>query len=75
MNCNSRALRISGISSGRSSFDVSCDSTAPARSRAWARAAGLTLDPPDARGAEAGRPELDEAYLILSAIHSAKGQE
>jgi superfamily I DNA/RNA helicase len=35
----------------------------------------LTLDPPDARGAEAGRPELDEDYLILSTIHSAKGQE
>jgi DNA helicase-2/ATP-dependent DNA helicase PcrA len=33
------------------------------------------LDPPDARGAEAGRPELDEDYLILSTIHSAKGQE
>jgi DNA helicase II / ATP-dependent DNA helicase PcrA len=35
----------------------------------------LTLDPPDATGAEAGRPELDEDYLILSTIHSAKGQE
>jgi DNA helicase-2/ATP-dependent DNA helicase PcrA len=35
----------------------------------------LTLDPPDASGAEAGRPELDEDYLILSTIHSAKGQE
>jgi DNA helicase-2/ATP-dependent DNA helicase PcrA len=35
----------------------------------------LTLDPPAASGAEAGRPELDEDYLILSTIHSAKGQE
>ncbi len=35
----------------------------------------MTLDPPDATGAEAGRPELDEDYLILSTIHSAKGQE
>jgi len=35
----------------------------------------LTLDPPDASGAEAGRPLLDEDYLILSTIHSAKGQE
>src|ERR1700724_2141943 len=35
----------------------------------------VTLDPPDAVGAEAGRPELDEDYLILSTIHSAKGQE
>ena len=35
----------------------------------------LTLDPPDASGAEAGRPQLDEDYLVLSTIHSAKGQE
>jgi DNA helicase-2/ATP-dependent DNA helicase PcrA len=35
----------------------------------------LTLDPPAASGAEAGRPELDEDYLILSTIHSAKGLE
>jgi DNA helicase II / ATP-dependent DNA helicase PcrA len=35
----------------------------------------LTLDPPDASGAEAARRLLDEDYLILSTIHSAKGQE
>jgi DNA helicase-2/ATP-dependent DNA helicase PcrA len=35
----------------------------------------LTLDPPAAAGAEAGTPLLDEDYLILSTIHSAKGQE
>jgi DNA helicase-2/ATP-dependent DNA helicase PcrA len=35
----------------------------------------LTLDPPSATGAEAGPPYLDEDYLILSTIHSAKGQE
>ena len=35
----------------------------------------LTLDPPDALGDEAGQPNLDEDYLILSTIHSAKGQE
>jgi DNA helicase-2/ATP-dependent DNA helicase PcrA len=35
----------------------------------------LTLDPPEATGAEAGPPLLDEDYLILSTIHSAKGQE
>ncbi len=35
----------------------------------------LTLDPPDATSDEAGRPLLDEDYLILSTIHSAKGQE
>ncbi|MGI9522038.1 MAG: ATP-dependent helicase [Hyphomicrobiaceae bacterium] len=35
----------------------------------------LTLDPPDATSDEAGTPLLDEDYLILSTIHSAKGQE
>lgn len=35
----------------------------------------LTLDPPDATSAESGTPLLDEDYLILSTIHSAKGQE
>jgi DNA helicase-2/ATP-dependent DNA helicase PcrA len=35
----------------------------------------LTLDPPGATSAEAGAPLLDEDYLILSTIHSAKGQE
>ena len=35
----------------------------------------LTLDPPDATSDEAGTPLLDEDYLVLSTIHSAKGQE
>lgn len=35
----------------------------------------LTLDPPNASSDEAGPPLLDEDYLILSTIHSAKGQE
>ena len=35
----------------------------------------LTLDPPDATSDRAGPPHLDEDYLILSTIHSAKGQE
>jgi DNA helicase-2/ATP-dependent DNA helicase PcrA len=35
----------------------------------------LTLDPPDATSDRAGPPVLDEDYLILSTIHSAKGQE
>ena len=35
----------------------------------------LTLDPPDATSDEAGVPLRDEDYLILSTIHSAKGQE
>lgn len=36
---------------------------------------GLTLDPPDATSDQSGVPLLDEDYLILSTIHSAKGQE
>jgi DNA helicase-2/ATP-dependent DNA helicase PcrA len=35
----------------------------------------LTLDPPGATSDEAGVPLKDEDYLILSTIHSAKGQE
>jgi DNA helicase II / ATP-dependent DNA helicase PcrA len=35
----------------------------------------LTLDPPDATSDQAGAPLLDEDYLILSTVHSAKGQE
>jgi DNA helicase-2/ATP-dependent DNA helicase PcrA len=35
----------------------------------------LTLDPPQATGDLAGDPLLDEDYLVLSTVHSAKGQE
>ena len=35
----------------------------------------LTLNPPGAAGDLAGDPLLDEDYLILSTVHSAKGQE
>ena len=35
----------------------------------------LSLDPPEAVGDLAGDPLIDEDYLILSTIHSAKGQE
>lgn len=35
----------------------------------------LTLDPPSSAGDLAGDPHLDEDYLILSTVHSAKGQE
>jgi DNA helicase-2/ATP-dependent DNA helicase PcrA len=35
----------------------------------------LTLDPPQSTGDEAGPPHLDEDFLILSTIHSSKGQE
>lgn len=37
--------------------------------------AELTLDPPEATSAEAEEPHRDEDYLILSTMHSAKGQE
>ena len=35
----------------------------------------VTLDPPNAASDEAGLPLIDEDFLILSTIHSAKGQE
>ncbi|HNR22980.1 MAG TPA: ATP-dependent helicase [Steroidobacteraceae bacterium] len=35
----------------------------------------LTLDPPQASGDLAGQPLLDEDYLVLSTVHSAKGME
>lgn len=35
----------------------------------------LALNPPDSTSDEAQNPFLDEDYLILSTIHSAKGQE
>lgn len=47
-------------------------STYPSRERFLAE---LTLDPPEASSNEHGTPLLDEDYLILSTIHSAKGRE
>lgn len=35
----------------------------------------LSLDPPEASSDESGPPHRDEDYLILSTLHSAKGQE
>jgi DNA helicase-2/ATP-dependent DNA helicase PcrA len=35
----------------------------------------LTLDPPNATSDLAGTPTLDEDYLVLSTVHSAKGME
>jgi DNA helicase-2/ATP-dependent DNA helicase PcrA len=46
--------------------------TSPSRARFLT---DLTLDPPDAASGEAGAPHRDEDYLVLSTIHSAKGQE
>jgi DNA helicase II / ATP-dependent DNA helicase PcrA len=51
---------------------VQIASTYPSRERFLTE---LTLDPPDATSDRAGDPLLDEDYLILSTIHSAKGQE
>jgi DNA helicase-2/ATP-dependent DNA helicase PcrA len=47
-------------------------STFPSRERFLSERA---LDPPDATSDEAGPPLRDEDFLILSTIHSAKGQE
>ncbi|MGB8409550.1 MAG: ATP-dependent helicase, partial [Gallionella sp.] len=47
-------------------------STYPTRQRFLTE---LTLDQPDATSDESGAPLRDEDYLILSTIHSAKGQE
>ena len=44
----------------------------PSRSRFLAE---LTLDPPTSTGDLAGPPHLDDDFLILSTIHSAKGGE
>jgi DNA helicase-2/ATP-dependent DNA helicase PcrA len=51
---------------------VQIASTYPSRERFLTE---LTLDPPDATSDRSGAPLLDEDYLILSTIHSAKGQE
>jgi len=37
--------------------------------------ADLTLDPPASTGDLAGKPYLDEDYVVLSTVHSAKGCE
>jgi len=44
----------------------------PSRERFLAE---VTIDPPSASGDLAGTPWLDEDFLVLSTIHSAKGQE
>jgi DNA helicase II / ATP-dependent DNA helicase PcrA len=51
---------------------VQIASTYPSRERFLTE---LTLDPPEVTSDRAGEPLLDEDYLILSTIHSAKGQE
>lgn len=35
----------------------------------------LTLDPPSGSGDLSGKPHIDEDFLVLSTVHSAKGQE
>lgn len=51
---------------------VSIAATHPSRERFLTE---FTLDPPNATSAEPDAPILDEDYLTLSTIHSAKGQE
>ena len=51
---------------------VQIASTYPTRERFLTE---LALDPPNSTNDQAGVPLLDEDYLILSTIHSAKGQE
>jgi DNA helicase II / ATP-dependent DNA helicase PcrA len=51
---------------------VQIASTYPSRERFLTE---LALDPPDSTSDRADAPLLDEDYLILSTIHSAKGQE
>ena len=48
---------------------------APAARSRSAFLTDLALDPPQASSDEAGEPLRDEDYLVLSTIHSAKGQE
>jgi DNA helicase II / ATP-dependent DNA helicase PcrA len=49
--------------------------TAPAHKSRERFVTDLTLDPPAASSDESGPPHRDEDYLILSTVHSAKGQE
>jgi DNA helicase II / ATP-dependent DNA helicase PcrA len=60
------------VRQGRPHCSSSRSRTYPSRERFLTE---LTLDPPDATSDEAGVPLRDEDYLILSTIHSAKGQE
>jgi DNA helicase-2/ATP-dependent DNA helicase PcrA len=48
---------------------------APSHAGRTAFVSELAIDPPAASSDEARDPNLDEDYLILSTIHSAKGQE
>lgn len=48
---------------------------APAHRSREAFVTAVALEPPEASSDESGPPHLDEDYLILSTLHSAKGQE
>jgi superfamily I DNA/RNA helicase len=65
-------LDFRGGASGKIGWNAPIASTYPSRERFLTE---LTLDPPDATSDEAGVPLLDEDYLVLSTIHSAKGRE
>ena len=80
-NSSARASGTNRISSAFTKMPSRGAPTSSSSSRSPAaipRASGSTertLDPPDATSDLAGVPLLDEDYLILSTIHSAKGQE
>jgi DNA helicase-2/ATP-dependent DNA helicase PcrA len=48
---------------------------APSYGSVTRMAAELTIDPPTSTGDLAGPPHLDDDYIILSTVHSAKGGE
>ena len=68
VNCSSRALRISGISSGRNSFDVSWASTAPAAASAAARLGWRQIGEIDRLGGPAEFFRDDRAAALAQRI-------
>jgi DNA helicase-2/ATP-dependent DNA helicase PcrA len=66
--------RYSGVTSRLADLDAlaAAASAAPSLSRFLVE---LTLDPPSSTGDLAGPPALDEDYVTISTIHSAKGGE
>lgn len=66
--------RYAGAQARRADLDelTALAGTAPDRSRFLA---DLTLDPPSSTSDLAGPPHLDDDWLVLSTIHSAKGGE
>jgi len=72
-----RPLVLSRYSEGPSRLEdldrLSSAATAMDDLSAWL--AEITLDPPASTGDRAGPPHLDEDYVVISTVHSAKGLE